>query len=65
MPHYTFRTPAYVTIEANNEEEARSELIDCAAAQQLDVDYNGLMVYIDPYPDQDPDLVDTYEEDDD
>jgi hypothetical protein len=65
MPHYTFRTPAYITIEANNEEEARSELIDCATAQQIDVDYNGLMVYIDPYPDVDPELNDTYEEDDD
>jgi hypothetical protein len=62
MTQFTFRTDAYVTLSADNEDEARADLMRLAAEQQNDVDYNGVMVYIDPYPDTDPILVDEFEE---
>ena len=46
MVGVTYRVPAYITIEGNNEVETRKLLMKKLTEQQDDVDYNGMALHI-------------------
>ena len=59
MPTYTFEVKAAVSVHADDEEDARQKMVQCAMEEDEDVLYGKeLYVYLNPFPDVDPDCID-------